>query len=279
VTVPPRRIRLDLAYDGTDFAGWQFQPGQRTVQGEIEQALAELHGGQPVRVRGAGRTDSGVHASQQVADCEVRCRLNDAELEHALRRLLSRDVRPLRVATVPPHFHSRKDATSKTYHYLLDASRHGDPFVARYALHFPHRLDLELLRRALDLLPGRRDWTGFTASTCGKSHRVRTLADARLQATERELFCFTFTADGFLRYMVRNLVGTLLDVGCGRVPLARIAQILETRDRDLASATAAPHGLTLTRVRYAEDVPPHAPLLPLWPADGPRATSPPAEGR
>ena len=245
-----RCIRLDVAYDGTHFAGWQFQPGQRTVQGVLEQTLSELQGGRAVSVRGAGRTDAGVHARRQVADCEIHSRLDDAAVERALRGMLPSDLRPLRVATTAPEFHARKDALSKTYRYRLDLSRHGDPFEARYALHYPYRLDPELLERALRMLPGRRDWSGFAASNCDKLDRVRQLTAVDLEQPEPERLSLTFSADGFLQHMVRNIVGTLLEIGGGRMPLETIEEVLATGDRGRAGPTAAARGLWLTRVVY-----------------------------
>ena len=257
MTEGPRRIRLDLAYDGTDFVGWQFQPGQRTVQGVLEQILSKLQGGRAVSVRGAGRTDSGVHASRQVADCEIHSRLDDAALEHALRGMLPPDLRPLRISTTAPQFHARKHALSKTYRFHLDLTRHGDPFEARYALHYPYRLDPELMERALRMLPGRRDWSGFAASTCDKLDRVRHLTHVDLVQPAPERLCLTFIADGFLQHMVRNMVGTLLEIGGGRMPLETIEEVLATGDRDRAGPTAAARGLWLRRVAYpGEETPP-----------------------
>ena len=262
-----RRIRIDLAYDGTDFAGWQVQRAQRTVQGELERTLIELQGGEPVSVCGAGRTDAGVHASHQVADCRILSRLDDRTLAHALRCMLPPDVRPRTVTTMPAEFHARRDARSKTYSYRLDTSRHGDPFAARYALHEPRALDLVLVRRALELLPGRRDWSGFTASACDKVDRVRTLYEAQLERPAPERLHFVFRADGFLHHMVRNLVGTLLEVGAGTMAVNSIAEILAHGDRGLAAPTAAARGLFLTRVSYAPEPTEAGPLL--WgPGDG-----------
>jgi tRNA pseudouridine38-40 synthase len=248
-----RRIRLDLTYDGTDFAGWQVQPRRRTVQGVVEDALTEIQGAERVSVRGAGRTDAGVHAGHQVADCEIRSRLDDPSLEQALRRMLPRDVRPLRVVTVPPEFHAQRDALAKTYRYRLDLSRHGDPFEARYALHHPHRLDVEVLATALRGLPGRRDWTGLAASACDKLDRIRHLTEAALERPAADRLCLRFTADGFLQHMVRNLVGTLLEIAGGRMPPETIEQALGSRDRSRAGPTAPAHGLCLARVLYREE--------------------------
>jgi len=249
----PRRVRLDLAYDGTSFAGWQMQRSQRTVQGMIEQALSEIQGAERVKVRGAGRTDAGVHARQQVADFEIASRLDDASLERALSRMLPADVRPLRVATTAATFHAQNDAVSKTYRYRLDVSPYGDPLQSRYALHYPYPLEMRRLQSALPSLVGRRDWSGFAASGCDKIDRVRTLSEARLERITEDTWDLVFSADGFLQHMVRNLVGTLLEIGGGRMAETTIQEVLSSGDRRQAGPTAAARGLCLERVRYADD--------------------------
>lgn len=249
MTPDARRVRIDLAYDGTDYCGWQFQPNCRTVQGEVERALAELHGGQAVNVRGASRTDSGVHAHGQVADCEVRLPHSDGDLTYALRRLLPKDIRPLFVHTTSPGFHARKQALAKTYHYRIDRSPHGNPFAVRFALHHPVALDEARIREALRLLPGHRDFSGFTTPRSDKDDPHRTLTVAQLRDSPGESV-LVFEADGFLRYMVRNLVGTLIAIGRGRVPVERVQEILDSGNHELAGPTAPPHGLHLMRVAY-----------------------------
>jgi tRNA pseudouridine38-40 synthase len=249
-----RRVRIDLAYDGTDYRGWQVQPGAPTVQGVLEAALARLCGGAPVRTRGAGRTDAGVHARAQVADASVDTRLDDAAIAKGLAALLPEDVRPLGVATVPETFHARLSATAKTYRYTLDRSPWGDPFLARWALHHPYPMDLDAVRAALERLPGTRDWTGFAAASCEIEDRVRTLTEARVEAQGPSL-AFVFRADGFLTYMVRNLVGTMLEVARGATPPEAIDRILASGDRSLAGPTAPPKGLCLESVEYPVSAP------------------------
>lgn len=256
----PRRIRIDLAYDGTDYDGWQVQPNRPTVQGTLEAALTRLHGGAPVRVHGAGRTDAGVHARGQVADALLPDRMPpDAPLERALRALLPADVRVLAVRTVADEFHARHDAVAKTYAYLIDRSPSGDPFLARFVLHEPRRLDLDALDAALAALPGKRDWTGFTAASCTIDDKVRTLHEARRTTVRPGLDAIVFSADGFLTHMVRNIVGTLLDVGRGRFAPDRIEEVVASKDRALAGATAPARGLTLDHVLY-----PGEPARALW---------------
>ncbi len=247
-----RRVRIDLAYDGGDFSGWQVQPGRRTVQGVLEQTLSRLQGGRAVRVRGAGRTDAGVHARGQVADTDLGVPHSDADLLHALRSMLPPDLRPLRLATVSPTFHARHDAASKTYSYTLDRTPSGDPFRARHALHHPHPVAGEPLRRAIELLPGRRDWSGFAASSCEIEDRVRELSQAVYEEPADGVGVFTFRADGFLTHMVRILVGTLLEVARGRFAPERIRRILDSGDRTLAGPTAPPHGLCLEHIDYPD---------------------------
>jgi tRNA pseudouridine38-40 synthase len=247
-----RRIRIDLTYDGTDFCGWQWQERQRSVQGTVEAALTRLAGERPVRLRAASRTDSGVHARQQVSDCLIDCRLNDDDLAHALGKMLPQDVRPTRVRTVADDFSSMHHARRKTYRYRLDRSRHGDPFLARFALHHPHALDEGLIREGGRRLLGKHDWSGFADSRCTIDNRVREMSEAGYEESGTA-GCFVFTADGFLTYMVRNLVGTLIEIGAGRMAPEEIERILDSGDRRLAAATAPAHGLCLWRIVYSDD--------------------------
>jgi tRNA pseudouridine38-40 synthase len=252
----PRRFRLVLAYDGTDYAGWQIQPDVATVQATLEAALGRIQGDVPVRVRGAGRTDAGVHAVAQVADFEIATGLDDAGLVHALSRMLPDDVRPVAGETVAHGFHSRNHARWKTYRYVLDRSPDGDPFLSRFALHVSPAPDLDRVRDALDRLPGRRDWSGFAGAACPPGDRTRTLTEATLEEGPGSTVALRFTADGFLNHMVRNLVGTILEVGRGRFDPGRIDDVLTTGDRTRAGPTAAARGLFLWRVRYDDFVTP-----------------------
>jgi tRNA pseudouridine38-40 synthase len=247
---PARRVRIELAYDGTDFAGFQLQSSGRTVQGVLEDALTRIQGSGRVRVRGAGRTDAGAHARAQIADCELASRLDDATLLHALRAILPADLRPVQLATVAPEFDSRREARGKTYRYRLDLCAHASPFLARFALHHPHPVDHERVRTALAALPGERDWSAFTASSCKIQNRVRELTEATYEETGEEGW-FSFKGSGFMTHMVRNMVGTLLEVSRGRTPADRVAQIVASRDRRLAGPTAPARGLVLWEVRYA----------------------------
>lgn len=246
-----RRIRIDLTYDGTDFCGWQWQQDQRTVQSTVEQALTRLAGDVPVRLRAASRTDSGVHARQQVVDCLIDSRLGDDGLVRALGKMLPADVRPTSVRTVPAEFSSMHDAVRKSYHYRLDRSPHGDPLLARFAVHHPHRVDVDRVGEGTRRLLGKHDWSGFADSKCTIENRVREMFEADYRESD-EGGRFVFTADGFLTYMVRNLVGTLLEIGAGRMDPAVVDRILGTGDRRLAGATAPSKGLCLWQIVYSD---------------------------
>jgi tRNA pseudouridine38-40 synthase len=245
-----RRYRLDIAYDGTEYAGWQVQPGQRTIQGCLEQALSSLQGGRAVRVRGAGRTDAGAHARAQVTDFLLECRIAGDELAYALRRMLPPDIRPRKLVRVHDSFNARDDALRKSYRYRLDLSRGGDPFLARYATHLPRGLDRGALSDALLRLPGRKDWSGFTGSKCNISNRVRLMQEARYDEEAGKEGWLTFTADGFLTHMVRNIVGTLLEIGEGKRAPESVENILAAGDRRQAGPTAPARGLYLWQVEY-----------------------------
>jgi tRNA pseudouridine38-40 synthase len=244
-------FRLVLEYDGTDFEGWQAQPqGQRTVQGELQAALARVAGG-AVAVIGAGRTDAGVHAEGQVASASVDTRLAPETLQRALNAILPRDVAVRELAQVDAAFHARRDAQSKLYAYRIWNATTRSPLRERRALWVSARLDVPAMREAAGALVGTRDFASFQAAGSSPGPTVRTLDQVALEAEGAELCC-CFEARGFLRHMVRTLVGTLLDVGRGRRSPDSIAALLAARDRSQAGPTAPAHGLTLVRVSYRD---------------------------
>ena len=246
--------KLTLQYDGTDFHGWQVQSDGRTVQGEVARALALLEGGEVV-VHGAGRTDAGVHAEGQVASLRLTREIAPERLRAALNGNLARDVRVMEAGTAADDFHARYSARGKTYVYRILNAPVMSPFLARYALHEARPLDLERMRGAARLFLGRHDWTAFSAAQSEARTRVRTVTE--LEVTDQFDACargrlieIRASADGFLRYMVRSIAGTLLAVGRGEAGEEVIERAIDTGDRSLAAATAPAHGLTLVEVRY-----------------------------
>jgi len=241
-----RVIRLTVGYDGTDFCGWQRQQGDRTVQGEIEEALAKL-AGKRISVVGAGRTDAGVHALGQVASFRVALRLDEAGLLRALNALLPADVRVTSVRTAPPGFDARKAARSKVYRYRIFNGARISPFLFRYVLHWPGRLDFERMAEAARLFKRKADFTAFSSNRL--LHPVRRVMRSELRKKGPEIV-YTIEADGFLRYMVRAIVGTLLEVGRGKVEPRTIEDLFAGKKRSLASPTAPAKGLCLVKVIY-----------------------------
>ncbi len=244
--------KLTLQYDGTDFHGWQVQSGERTVQGELGRALALLEGLEVV-VHGAGRTDAGVHAAGQVASVRLTREIEPGRLRAALNGNLARDVRVMEASEAADDFHARYSALGKTYVYRIFNAPVMSPFLSRYALHEARPLDAERMRGAARLFLGQHDWTAFSAAQSEARTRVRTVM--QLEVTEQidgrgRLIEIKASADGFLRYMVRSIAGTLLAVGRGEAGEKLILRAIETGDRSLAAATAPPHGLTLVEVHY-----------------------------
>jgi tRNA pseudouridine38-40 synthase len=244
--------RLTLAYDGTDFEGWQLQGRRaaRTVQGVLEAALRRLNSGQAVRVAGAGRTDAGVHALGQVASFELTRDWEPERLLRALNGLLDADVRALEAARAPDGFHARKSALSKHYRYALDTRGVQDPLRRRYAAHLPQPLDRERLREAAALFLGRHDFASLRSAGGSATTSVRTVTRSEVHFDEAGLV-FDVEADGFLRKMVRSMVGGLIAAGCGERSPAELQSALLAADRRRWPAPAEARGLTLVRVAYA----------------------------
>lgn len=259
----PRTLRLTLAYAGTNYVGWQRQARGTSVQGVLEAALERVLG-TPIALAGAGRTDAGVHAIGQVASLVTHHPMETWALQRALNALLPRDVRVTTVVDAPPGFHARFSASRKTYAYRIYRGRVMSPFDRPFSWHYSGPLDLEPMRQALGLLAGEHDFAAFQSAGSDVSTSIRHLFDAQLHRIhgrdlgelphlpDAEHLVIRLCADGFLRHMVRSIVGTLVDVGRGRRPAEEMREILESRDRTRAGPTAPACGLLLERVDYVE---------------------------
>jgi tRNA pseudouridine38-40 synthase len=246
--------KLLLQYDGTEFHGWQIQGELRTVQGELTHALSLIEG-RSVNVHGSGRTDAGVHAEGQVASVEIEREITPTKLRAAINGNIGRDVRVLSVETAADDFHARYSALEKTYVYRIASGPVISPFWVRYAHHDARPLDLVRMKHGAELFHGKHDWTAFSAAQSDVEDRVRTVTQLEIveRADERShgsLIEIRVSADGFLRYMVRAIAGTLLALGRGELDREAINKALETGTRPAAAVTAPACGLTLLSVRY-----------------------------
>jgi tRNA pseudouridine38-40 synthase len=251
-----RNICLVIAYDGTDFCGWQRQKQRPTVQGCLESALGTILPNK-VNLIGSGRTDAGVHASHQVASFKTECRIPCPNLQEALNSRLPVSVRIMQVREASMTFHPRYDALAKTYRYRVFQAPVCPPVLGRYVLHYPAELNHKQMARAARYFEGEHDFTSFAAGA-GQAleedrlgSRVRRIFSSRiLWRPQTSSLVYQIRGSGFLHHMVRNIVGTLIEVGLQKIPPDAILRILEGRDRALAGPTAPACGLSLVKVEY-----------------------------
>lgn len=273
---PMQTWKLTLAYDGTDFHGWQVQPGERTVQGELQAAIGRVTGEAPLP-QGSGRTDAGVHALGQVASFALQARIPASNLHRAVNRTLPAEIRILDAKVVPDTFHARHSARAKTYEYRVLLTEPGSaqicpPFLARYVYAYSWQVQMAALERAAQMFVGTHDFRSFTATEPDLATRnsnfeeqpdgavqtesrtaIRTIYSSSWTEEKQEagaLLVYRVRGNGFLHHMVRNLVGTMLDVGRGYIPCEDIPTILAALDRSTAGPTAPARGLFLHSVEY-----------------------------
>lgn len=266
---PARTFRLSVAYDGTDFFGWQVQPGLPTIQGKLATAIREVTG-ETVLPQGSGRTDTGVHASAQSVSLTLQANIPAERLHRALNRRLPSSIRIVRLTDAPPDFHARAGVRDKTYEYRIFQRRIPSdpnericlPNIARYVWDCRWPLNLKPMQHAAAAFVGRHDFTSFAATDPDRTQRseeggqavdnVRTIFQSGWQS-ENGLLIYRVTGSGFLHHMVRNIVGTCVEMGAGRMDADAIPAILAVRDRRRAGVTAPPQGLHLVEVNYIAD--------------------------
>lgn len=247
----PRTLRLTLSYDGTAYHGWQIQASQPTIQGILREACRRLFG-RPVTVVGASRTDAGVHALGQVASLVVESRLHPLAIRSALNSYLPPDIRVTALPEAPAGFDARRRALSKRYVYLIDNRAVPNPLLRRYAWHVPQPLDLGGMATGLRSLRGKHDFSAFCAAAGRGRTPTCTLYSGRL-VRRRGFVAIFLSADSFLHHMVRNVVGSLVEIGRGQRRPEWMAELLGGRDRTRGGPTAPAHGLTLLRVTYPRE--------------------------
>ncbi len=238
--------RLVLSYDGTDFCGWQKQVENRTVQAVLEEVLAKITG-KKIGITGSGRTDAGVHAQGQVANFKADLRLKDKELWQALNALLPDDVKVLSLRKAAADFDARRSARSKVYRYRIHNSRLVSPFVLRYVLYWPSALNIKKMAEAAAFFEREADFTAFSSNRL--LHPVRKVLHSEIKKRGKEII-YAIEANGFLRYMVRTIMGTLIEVGRGKMEPRQIEDIFRENKRSLAGPTAPAKGLCLVKVIY-----------------------------
>ena len=244
-----RNIKLVLEYDGSRFFGFQRQKDKPTIQSELEKALSQLFNHRMKISAAAGRTDSGVHAKAQVVNFKTDSRLPLERIQKGLNALLPHEIAVKKVEEVPFDFHARYSAKAKTYEYLVWNSQVRSPLLNGRVYQFRHPLDLAKMKRAARRLVGRKDFKAFQASGSNAKTSVRSLRRLAIQR-EGEMIRFIVEADGFLYHMVRNLVGTLLEVGRGKLSLQEFSALVKNRQRLQTGPTAPSSGLTLVSVKY-----------------------------
>lgn len=252
-----RNIKLTLAYDGAQFHGWQIQPGVATIQGTLTDVVRKITQ-EPVSIHGASRTDAGVHALGQVASFKTRSGLTAEELRRAVNALLPAAIRVMEAEEMGPDFHARWQAMEKTYQYRIFRGTVMPPFEDQRMLHYPIVLDEEAMTEAAKRFEGEHDFTSF-AATSGSEETDRDRSPVRVicrselkQHAERQEVDYVVTGKSFLRYMVRKIVGTLLEVGRGKLRPEDIPAIFEARDRSRSGPTAPAEGLYLVGLKYPE---------------------------
>ena len=243
--------KITVAYDGTDYIGWQRQATGTSIQGLLEDALREFGDGD-VAVSGAGRTDAGVHALAQAASFALVRAIAPDAVVRALNAKLPEAVRVMAAEEMPAAFHARFDARAKTYRYRICNADVLPPFDRRYAWHVPGSLDLAAMQRAAALVVGEHDFAAFQSAGSDVATTVRRVFAASVTPADDSLLVFDILADGFLRHMVRAIAGSLVEIGRARRRPDRISEVLESRDRTTAGRTAPAHGLFLVRVDYPD---------------------------
>ena len=243
-----RNIRLTIAFDGTAYCGWQIQNSKPSIQGAVSAALAGITC-EAISLTGSGRTDAGTHARGLVANFFTGSKIPAARFMLALNSMLPRDIRILAARNVPADFHARKSARSKIYRYQIYCGKILPPHLLREYFHFPYAFDFDCMAAAARLFLGEHDFASYAKTGSGVSNTIRRIFRCDLMRQGSRVY-LTVEGNGFLHHMVRNMAGTLLEVGQGRISLTDFAALFEKRDRTQAGFTAPSHGLILVKVRY-----------------------------
>ena len=243
-----RNIKLTIEYDGKDFNGWQKQPNKLNIQGEIERAIENITG-EKVELIASGRTDAGVHAMGQVANFKTSSNISIEKIPIAINSQVKNSIRIQKAEEVDEKFHSRYNCKKKTYRYVIDNSKYGSAIYRNISYHIPMKLNVDEMKKAIKYFEGEHDFKAFKSSGTSSKSSVRTIYSANI-VTEGTNIGIDLTGNGFLYNMVRIIVGTLVDVGLGKIKADDIPKIIESKDRTKAGKTLPPQGLMLLSVEY-----------------------------
>ncbi len=243
------RYQITFSYDGTNFAGYQVQPGLRTVQGTLEEALFVINDHKKTSVQSSGRTDKGVHALGQVAHFDLSVAITEKKLKRALNSNLPEDIHVISSLQVSDDFHARYLVTEKEYHYLLNVGEYN-PLERSYVHQCCHPLNIEAMQEAIQVFVGEHDFRAFVTENGNKENCIRTIYEAKMEAIGSKQYCLSFRGNGFLRYQVRNMVGMLIKVGEGKATIEDVKAYLKGKDRSRGGVTAPACGLYLVEVKY-----------------------------
>lgn len=245
-----KNFKIVIEYDGTDFFGWQRQKERQTIQEEIEKVLSRILN-QKITISGSGRTDAGVHAFGQVANFHADTIIKSSDIKKAVNSLISKNIVIRECTIVDADFHARHKAVSKEYHYFILNREDPSAINRLYQWHIRKPLDIDVMRNCCKSITGIFDFKSFESSGSSSSSSIREVFFSDITALGNGRFVFKICASGFLRYMVRNLVGTIVNAGFNKITIDEFVKIMEARDRTKAGTTAPPHGLFLKKVNYS----------------------------
>jgi tRNA pseudouridine38-40 synthase len=237
-----------IQYDGTNYSGWQIQPDCFTIQGTLQQTLYKITN-EKVTIHGSGRTDAGVHALGQVASFKIEKVMEESSLQSALNSLLPHDIKVIHLSEAADEFNAQYDVKSKEYKYQIYMGKVASPFLYRYVYHLPGKLDIEEMKKAAKQFIGEHDFSAFKSAEGACRNTVRKVFQSDIINNE-DIIYFIVVANGFMQYMVRTMVGTLINVGRGKMSATQIGKIIASKNRANAGATAPPQGLFLIKVNY-----------------------------
>ena len=245
------RFLIKFSYDGTNYSGYQSQPGLNTIQEQLENALTKINNNKKTTITSTGRTDKGVHARVQYAHCDIDVDITEYKLKRAMNSNLPDDIHVIETKIVPDDFHARYNVKSKEYKYYINLGEYN-PLERNYVFQYNYKLNIDKMKEAIKYLIGEHDFRAFVTDNKEKENCIRTITRADIEKEDNNKICITFEGNGFLRYQVRNMVGILIRVGEEKIEPLKVKEILESKDRTKNGKTAPAVGLYLNKVEYNE---------------------------